>query len=42
MKKKTTEMNDEWRPEYDLKSLLRGGVRGKYARKYRKGINLRF
>ncbi len=40
MKKKTTEMNDELRPEYDLKSLLKGGVRGKYARKYREGTNL--
>ena len=40
MKKKTTEMNDELRPEYDLKSLLKGGVRGKYAMKYREGTNL--
>ncbi len=40
MKKKTNEMNDELRPEYDLKSLLKGGVRGKYAKKYRAGTNL--
>jgi hypothetical protein len=40
MKKKTTEMNDELRPEYDLKSLLKSGVRGKYAKKYREGTNL--
>jgi hypothetical protein len=40
MKKKTTELNDELRPEYDLKSLLKGGVRGKYAQKYREGTNL--
>jgi len=40
MKKKTTEMNDELRPEYDLKSLLKGGVRGKYAKKYCEGTNL--
>lgn len=40
MKKKTTEMNDELRPEYDLKSLLKGGVRGKYAMKYCAGTNL--
>ena len=40
MKKQTTDMNDELRPEYDLKSLLKGGVRGKYARKYREGTNL--
>ncbi len=40
MKKKTTELNDELRPEYDLKSMLKGGVRGKYAKKYRAGTNL--
>jgi hypothetical protein len=40
MKKKTTKMNDELRPEYDLRSLLKGGVRGKYAKKYREGTNL--
>ena len=40
MKKKTTEMSDELRPEYDLKSLLKSGVRGKYAKKYREGTNL--
>ena len=40
MKKKTTEMNDELRPEYDLKTLLKGGVHGKYAKKYRSGTNL--
>ena len=38
--KKKTELNDELRPEYDLKSLLKGGVRGKYAKKYRQGTNL--
>lgn len=38
--KKTTEMNDELRSEYDLKTLLKGGVRGKYAKKYREGTNL--
>jgi hypothetical protein len=40
MKKKTTEIKDELRPEYDLRSLLRGGKRGKYAKKYREGTNL--
>ena len=41
MKKKTTnEMKDELRPEYDMKTLLKGGVRGKYAKKYRAGTNL--
>lgn len=38
--KKTTEQNDELRPEYDLKSLLKGGVRGKHAKQYRAGTNL--
>ncbi len=33
------EMEDELRPEYDL-SQLEGGVRGKYALKYKKGTNL--
>jgi len=32
-------MDDELRPEYDL-SQLKGGVRGKYASKYREGTNL--
>jgi len=39
MKKKTTEIN-ELRPEYDIKSLLKGGVRRKYAQQYREGTNL--
>jgi hypothetical protein len=33
-------MDDELRPEYDIKSLLKGGVRGKYASRYREGTNL--
>ena len=33
-------MHDELRPEYDLRELLKGGVRGKYARRYRAGTNL--
>ncbi len=39
MKKKPPEIN-ELRPEYDIKSLLKGGVRGKYAQQYRAGTNL--
>jgi hypothetical protein len=31
---------DELRPEYDLKNLLKGGTRGKYAEQYRDGTNL--
>ena len=38
--KKKSELNDELRPEYDMKSLLKGGVRGKYAKRYRAGTNL--
>jgi hypothetical protein len=38
--KKKTEDNDELRPEYDMKSLLKGGIRGKYAARYRAGTNL--
>jgi hypothetical protein len=33
-------MNDELWPEYDLRQLLKGGVRGKYATQYRAGTNL--
>jgi len=38
--KKRTEQKDELRPDYDMKSLLKGGVRGKYAARYRAGTNL--
>lgn len=40
MKKEISEMDDELRPEYDLKQLLKDGVRGKYAARYRAGTNL--
>ena len=36
MKKLT---NDDLRPEYDL-SAMKGGVRGKYAKRFRQGTNL--
>jgi hypothetical protein len=40
MKRKIkTEEEDELRPEYDL-SKLKGGVRGKYAQRYKEGTNL--
>ena len=39
-KKRKSEMDDELRPEYDLHELLKGGVRGKYAERYRAGTNL--
>ena len=34
------EMEDELRSEYDLRELLKEGVRGKYAQQYRTGTNL--
>ena len=40
MKKRRNETNDELRPEYDLRRLLKGGVRGKYAKSYHAGTNL--
>jgi hypothetical protein len=40
MKKRKSEMNDELRPEYDLRQLLKGAVRGKYAKRYHAGTNL--
>jgi hypothetical protein len=40
MKRKVkTEEEDDLRPEYDL-SKLKGGVRGKYAQRYKEGTNL--
>lgn len=39
MRKVDAEANDELRPEYDA-SLLREGVRGKYAARYKAGTNL--
>jgi hypothetical protein len=39
-KKQKNELADELRPEYDLGKLLKGGVRGKYAERYRAGTNL--
>lgn len=38
--KKQSKRKDELRPEYDMKSLLKGGVRGKYAARYQAGTNL--
>ena len=40
MKKRANERDDELRPEYDLRRLLKGGVRGKYAKRYHAGTNL--
>ena len=38
--KHKTEMDDDLRPEYELRDLLKDGVRGKYAERYQKGTNL--
>ena len=40
MKKRGNNMSDELRPEYDLRQLLKGAVRGKYAKRYHAGTNL--
>ena len=40
MKKQGDKVNDELRPEYDLRQLLKTGVRGKYAKRCHAGINL--
>jgi len=32
--------SDKLRPEYDLRQLLKGAMRGKYAKRYRAGTNL--
>ena len=33
-------MDNELLAEYDLSELLKGGIRGKYADRYREGTNL--
>ena len=38
--KKQAEEDNELRPEYDLSDLLKGGVRGKYAERFKEGTNL--
>ena len=41
MKKKAKhKYQDDLRPEYDLKTLLKGAVRGKYVRQYQSVTNL--
>jgi hypothetical protein len=37
---KNMKIEDELRSEYDLSQLLKGGVRGKYADRYKEGTNL--
>ncbi|HEV2690369.1 MAG TPA: hypothetical protein VGV35_17555 [Bryobacteraceae bacterium] len=40
MKKRRSKASNELRPEYDLRQLLKGAVRGKYAKRYHSGTNL--
>jgi len=40
MKKRRVRTNDDLRPEYDLRRLLKRGIRGKYAKRYHAGTNL--
>jgi len=41
MKKKSRrEKADDLRPEYDLRKLLKDGVQGKYADRFREGTNI--
>ncbi len=40
MKKRSDRSIDELRPEYDLRQLLKGGVRGRYAKLYHASTNL--
>jgi hypothetical protein len=41
MKKRSNdEQNDDLRPQYDLGQLLKTGVQGKYAQRFREGTNL--
>jgi len=39
-KKSKDEQNDDLRPEYDFSKLLRTGVQGKYAERFKEGTNL--
>ena len=39
MKKTNNNLNDELRPEYDFASM-KGGVRGKYVKRFREGTNI--
>jgi len=39
MKKAHNTLNDDLRPEYDFTSM-KGGVRGKYAKRFREGTNI--
>lgn len=38
--KNLSEQEDELRPEYDLSTLLKDAIRGKYAARYQAGTNV--
>ena len=40
MKQRGKNITDDLRPEYNLAGLLKGGVKGKYAKQYQAGTNL--
>lgn len=40
MSQRQSKVSDDLRPEYDLSALLKGGVRGKYAKRYHAGSNV--
>ena len=40
MNKRRSKGTEELRPEYDMRQLLKGAVRGKYAKQYHAGTNL--
>jgi hypothetical protein len=40
MNKRRSKGSDELRPEYDMRQLLKGSVRGKYAKGFHAGTNL--
>jgi len=40
MNKRSGKASDELRPEYDMRQLLKGAVRGKYAKRFHAGTNL--
>ena len=40
MNQRKSKVSDDLRPEYDLNALLKGGVRGKFAKRYHAGSNV--
>jgi hypothetical protein len=40
MRKSAVKGSDDLRAEYDLRQLLKGGTRGKYAKRYHAGTNV--